>query len=104
MLALKIGLILVGILFVGFGYAIYFKGKYNLINNFEEDKKSNKFNEAYAKRVGIIEFIGGLTCVVIGLWTIFFNVKFVIIVFNVSIIGIIAALIINMVKSNNKTR
>jgi hypothetical protein len=32
MLALKIAFIIVGILFICFGYAIYFKGKYNLIN------------------------------------------------------------------------
>jgi len=104
MLAFKIIWILVGIVFVSFGHAIYFKKKYNLINNFKEDMKSKRYNNAYAKRVGLIELIGGLTCVVLGLWTIFFDVKSIIIVFAVSIIGIIVALIINMVKSSNKVR
>jgi hypothetical protein len=102
MLVLKIALISVGILFIGFGYSIYFKKNYNLINNFKEDKKSNKFDDAYALRVGFIELIGGLTYVVLGTLAMFFNDAFIIIAFIMSVIGIIVALIINMVKSSNR--
>ena len=56
---MRIFLILIGLVFIGFGYAIWFKEKYNLINNFQNDKKNDKLNDAYAKRVGKIEFIGG---------------------------------------------
>ena len=31
-----------------------------LLDYFEKDKKSNTFDDAYAKRVGVIELIGGL--------------------------------------------
>jgi len=100
MLALKIVLILVGTLFIGFGYSIYFKMKYNLINGFEEDKKSNKYDDAYAKRVGVIELIGGLACVVLGIVAIFLNSTFAIVAFIISVAGIILALIINQIKSS----
>ncbi len=48
MFALKIVLMIVGVLFVLFGYFIYFKGKYSLINKFDEDKKNQKYDDAYA--------------------------------------------------------
>jgi hypothetical protein len=104
MLVFKTGLILVGTLFIGFGYFIYFKKKYNLINDFKEDKKSNKFDDAYAKRVGLIEFIGGLACVVLGTVAIFLNTTFTIVAFIVSVFGVIVALIINQVRSSKRTR
>ena len=42
MTLLKIILILVGLAFITFGYLIYFKEKYNLINDFESNFKSGK--------------------------------------------------------------
>ncbi len=55
-----IGLIL-AIIFVFFGYNIYFRKKYNLINNFEKDYKNGLKNENYAKKVGLIELILGIS-------------------------------------------
>jgi hypothetical protein len=99
MLIIKIILILIGLVFIGFGYAIWFKKKYNLINNFENDKKNGKLDDSFAKRVGKIEFIGGIICFALGIITIFLNDSFALISFVFCIVSIIAALIFNQVKS-----
>ena len=59
-------LIVVGGAFITFGYLIYFKEKYNLINGFELDYKSGRKTESYAKKVGLVEPIIGIILVVIG--------------------------------------
>lgn len=64
---LKIILILVGVVFISFGYLIYFKEKYNLINEFEGDFKSGRKTEAYAKKVGLAELIVGIIFILIGI-------------------------------------
>ena len=66
MTLLKIILILVGLVFIIFGYLIYFKEKYNLINGFESDYKSGRKSETYAKKVGLVEFMIGIILVVVG--------------------------------------
>lgn len=60
MLALKIITVGLGLTFFLFGYFIFFKNKYFLINGFNEAFKSGQKSEKYAKRVGIIEFIIGI--------------------------------------------
>ncbi|MCW6679477.1 DUF3784 domain-containing protein [Anaerococcus sp. NML200574] len=67
---LKIILIIVGVIFTTFGYLIYFKEKYNLINGFEVDYKSGRKTESYAKKVGLIELIIGIILILIGIWVI----------------------------------
>lgn len=67
MTLLKIILILVGLAFIIFGYLIYFKEKYNLINGFESDFKSGRKTESYAKTVGLVELIIGIIFVLIGI-------------------------------------
>lgn len=67
MTLLKIILILVGLAFIIFGYLIYFKEKYNLINGFESDFKSGRKTESYAKKVGLIEIVIGIIFVLIGI-------------------------------------
>ncbi|KXA28647.1 hypothetical protein HMPREF3229_01643 [Peptoniphilus harei] len=67
MTLLKIILILVGLAFIIFGYLIYFKEKYNLINGFESDFKSGRKTESYAKKVGLIELVIGIIFVLIGI-------------------------------------
>lgn len=67
MTLLKIILILVGLAFIIFGYLIYFKEKYNLINGFEGDFESGRKTESYAKKVGLIELIIGIIFVLIGI-------------------------------------
>ena len=50
MLALKIITVILGLAFTLFGYFIFFRKKYSLINGFEEAFKAGKKTESYAKR------------------------------------------------------
>ncbi|MDU1582662.1 MAG: DUF3784 domain-containing protein [Peptoniphilus harei] len=65
MILLMIILLVVGVAFTTFGYFIYFKEKYNLINGFESDYKSGRKSETYAKKVGLVEFMIGIILVVV---------------------------------------
>ena len=49
MTLLKIILIALGTTFSIFGYLIYFKKKYNLINDYEANRKAGKKTESYAR-------------------------------------------------------
>ena len=60
MLALKIIAPAISLAFLLFGYFIFFKGKYDLINGFAEDLKAGRKTEKYARRVGLTEFIIGI--------------------------------------------
>ncbi|MGF3067359.1 DUF3784 domain-containing protein [Facklamia sp. P12945] len=67
MTLLKIVLIGLGITFCMFGYLIYFKKKYNLINGFESDYKAGSDIESYARRVGLIELGIGVILIMAGI-------------------------------------
>ena len=67
MLILKIIAILLGLAFTLFGYFIYFRKKYNLINGFEADFKAGHKDENYAKRVGMVEFVVGIAILIAGI-------------------------------------
>ena len=66
MLALKIILVILGSAFTLFGYFIFFKKKYSLINDFDEAFKAGRKTEDYAKRVGLIEFIIGISILIVA--------------------------------------
>ena len=72
MVALKVLAVMVGLAFLLFGYFIYFKKKYNLINGYEADYKTGRKNEEYAKRVGMIEFVVGIAMLLAGVVLIIF--------------------------------
>lgn len=72
MIVLKIITVLLGLAFTLFGYFIYFKKKYNLINGFEAEFEAGKKDESYAKRVGIIEFVIGIVFMIAGIILIIF--------------------------------
>lgn len=72
MLVLKIITALLGLAFAAFGYFIYFRKKYNLINGFEADFKAGRKNEDYAKRVGMVEFVVGIAILIVGVILIIF--------------------------------
>ena len=67
MLAWKIIMLFLGVLFALFGNFIFFRKKYNLINGFAEDFKAGRKTEQYAKKVGLIEFIIGIILLVAGI-------------------------------------
>lgn len=60
MTALKIIAFLLGLAFLLCGYFIRFRGKYRLINGFEDDHRSGRRDESYARKVGTVEFVLGL--------------------------------------------
>lgn len=64
---LKIISLILALAFTFFGYNIYFKEKYSLINNFEKDYKNGLKDEEYAKKVGLIELILGILFLLIFL-------------------------------------
>ena len=66
----KIILIAIGATFSTFGYLIYFKKKYNLINDYEANRKAGKKTESYARKVGLIELLLGIALLMIGLYLI----------------------------------
>ena len=72
MLVLKMVAVLLGLTFTLFGYFIYFRKKYNLINDFEADFKAGRKNEDYAKRVGMVEFVIGIAILIAGIVLIIF--------------------------------
>lgn len=72
MLVLKIVSVLLGLAFALFGYFIYFRKKYNLINGFEADFKAGRKDENYAKRVGMVEFVLGIAILIAGIVLIIF--------------------------------
>ena len=72
MVVIKVLAILLGLAFLLFGYFIYFKNKYNLINGFEADFKAGRKNEEYAKKVGMTEFVIGIALLIVGFALIIF--------------------------------
>ena len=72
MVVLKVLAVMVGLAFLLFGYFIYFKQKYNLINGYKADFKAGRKNEEYAKRVGMIEFVVGIAMLLAGVVLILF--------------------------------
>ena len=67
MTLLKIILLALGATFSTFGYLIYFKKKYNLINDYEANRKAGKKTESYARKVGLIELLLGIALLMVGL-------------------------------------
>ena len=72
MLATKIAVLSLGVLFTLFGFLILFRKKYTLINGFAEDFKSGRKTERYAKRVGWIEFAFGIVLLLVGIALVIF--------------------------------
>lgn len=95
MIILRIVLIVIGLPFLYFGFNIFFRKKYNYINNYESEVKIGKVNEAYARRIGIIELIGGKMCVLLGFLSAFLEDRYTLYFFLISIGGIVIALAIN---------
>ena len=70
MTLLKIILIALGTTFSIFGYLTYFKKKYNLINDYEANRKAGKKTESYARKIGLIELLLGIALLMVGLYLI----------------------------------
>ena len=64
--ALSIILLPLGLALALFGYFIYFRKKYSLINGFDEAYRAGRRDERYARRVGMTEFVIGLALMIAG--------------------------------------
>ena len=67
MTILKIVNAVLGLAFLLFGYFIYFRGKYDLINDFKAEYAAGRKDERYARRVGLSEFVLGLVLLLCSL-------------------------------------
>ena len=102
-LVMNVILISVGTLFTIFGYLIYFRKKYNLINNFKINKSINKYSDDYALRMGFIELWSGIFCICLGILSLIIGQRTVSIVLLITcMISVISALVINDRKSQSK--
>lgn len=60
-------LIILGVISLYYGYNIFFKKKYDLINDFEAEFKVGRKTEKYAERIGIVEFVLGAGMLIGGI-------------------------------------
>lgn len=67
MLILKILLFLLGAVFSTFGYLIYLRKKYSLINSFNLDILYKRKDASYAKKLGLIELVLGLGLILLAI-------------------------------------
>ena len=72
MIVLKTTAIILGLAFLVFGYFIYFRKKYDLINDFKAEQEAGRKGDQYARRVGLIEFAAGIVLLLIGIILILF--------------------------------
>ena len=72
MVFVKAAAIILGLAFLLFGYNIYFKKRYGLINGFEADRRAGRRDERFARRVGLIELILGAVLLAAGIVLIIF--------------------------------
>ena len=63
---------LLGLAFAIFGYLIFFKKRYSLINGFDAAFREGRRTEKYARRVGLIEFVLGVLLLVASVLSLFF--------------------------------
>ena len=73
MLALKLIAVLLGLAFTLFGFFIFFRKNYSLINGFDADFKAGRKTEAYARRVGLTELLLGIALLLAGLLLVLFD-------------------------------
>ncbi len=72
MTVLKIVTAVLGLAFLLFGYFIFFRRKYDLINDFKAEYEAGRKGEDYARRVGLIEFVLGLALLLCSLLLVWF--------------------------------
>lgn len=101
MLFFDIPLILLGAVLLSYGYFIFFKKRHELINGYE--KNYSRFTEGYAARLGLIEFICGILCILLGAAGIFIGSRYYsAAVFFAAPLAAVAALSINNLRSLRK--
>jgi len=104
LLGLGITLMVLGVVFIGLGYAIRFKGKYDLINDFTADRAAGILDDEYAKGVGSIEFFGGIAMIPLGVATILLEEIPALGIFGISVFGICIILVVHRIVSGKRLK
>lgn len=95
--------LLLGIVCTYLGYQIYFKGRFDFINNYIEEKRQGVVGENYARKVGKIFFVMGNLFFLVGIIFIVIKVVQFLITAVFVLVGImIISLIYNRVKNKFK--
>lgn len=63
----------ISLLLLGFGYGIYIKRNYKLINSYKDAKKRFRDFKGYARTLGAIEFYGGLINLLLAVVSYFYR-------------------------------
>lgn len=105
MIFIGILMILLGVAFAGMGYLIAFRRNYALINHFVDDRHRGKFDEAYARRTGLIELLCGFLSLLFGILVLCIrSVPFTWTVFLIVLLGTATALAVNTLLSIKKAK
>ncbi len=95
MLVLKILEIITGAILLIFGFLIYFRGKYNLANDYMDRLNKGEVTPLYAKSIGLIYFFGGLALIIFGAFAFMMNDLFTFIQLFVILISIVLLILTN---------
>lgn len=92
----SIVLVVLGIFFALSGFQVYFRRMYSMINNFDRIKLRYKSPEAYARRLGMIQFVGGVAELIGGVVSLLLRYENLgIILLCATVIPVFIALMIN---------
>ncbi len=92
----SIVLVVLGIFFALSGFQVYFRRMYSMINNFDRIKLRYKSPESYARRLGMIQFVGGVAELIGGVVSLLLRYENLgIILLCATVIPVFIALMIN---------
>lgn len=57
---------------LGLSFTLLYWKKNNLTNGFKDELKAGQKNEGYARLIGLIEFVAGITLLIVGIVFIIF--------------------------------
>lgn len=98
-------MLLLGLAFGSLGYLIAFRKKYALINHFVDDKHRGKFDDAYARRIGLMELCAGFVTLVLGILVLCIRSQtFAIVSLLAAAFGTAAMLLLNMLFSAKRPK
>lgn len=99
LIILKFLLIILALPFVAIGYSIFFNKHYNLALKVFP-KLDDTLKVTFAKRMGLIQFVGGLILWVCGIVCLWLNKIASIVIISVSVVAFVVALLVHIIYFN----